>query len=125
MPLLERQLVLGRFSILFAEELGGDVLPQLAAFFGELLLKWTHHFRDGLQFFEIDQRVELFHRRHGYARARCITSPPDVVSPTAIEKGNDARLGNMLDLGPFLVLRRVLVVRVDNTLDEEMSSPKP
>ena len=31
----------------------------------------------------------------------------------------------MLDLCPLLVLRRVFVIRVDNTLDEEMGPPKP
>ena len=52
-------------------------------------------------------------------------SPPDAVSPTTIKEGNDARLRDMLDLCPLLVLRLVFVVRVDNTFEKEMSPPEP
>lgn len=54
-----------------------------------------------------------------------ITSPPDAVSPTTIEEGDDAGLRDMLDLCPFLVFCRVFVICVDNTFDEEMGPPKP
>ena len=40
--------MLGRVPILLAEEPGGDVLPQLSTFLGELLLEGTHDLGDGL-----------------------------------------------------------------------------
>ena len=46
--LLERKLVLGRIPVLLVEELGGDVLPELSTFLGELLLDGTHNLGNNL-----------------------------------------------------------------------------
>lgn len=40
--LLQRKLVFGRVPILLIKKLGGNVLPQLSTFPGELLLEGTH-----------------------------------------------------------------------------------
>ena len=125
MLLLESKLVLGRVPILLADELGGDVLPQLSTFIGELLLEGAHNLGNGLQLFEVYQRVELCRRRDRRAGSRRIASPSDAISPTTIEEGDDARLRDMFDLCPFLVFGLVFVIRVDNTFDEEMGPPKP
>ena len=117
--------MLGRITILFVQEIAGDALPELSTFLVELLFDGTHDLGDNEDLFEIYQRVEFCRRRHRYSGAQGTTPPADVVSPTTIKDGDDARLRDMLDLCPFLVFYRIFVVRVDDTFDEEMGPTKP